>query len=429
MLKWLISLIFPLIVFGQEFQISYGSAFNLDPFTKYIYYVDSFDYKIKSVKIDGSNIAETIFPTIPSFAHIEHKAAFTINAVGINDSLYLYDFSEDKLYNLLNLFIITNGSSLFSPNDKKIIYSEDLRTSSYYSFEDSMTHFLDINDYFKITDWLDDSTLYCMASYGYGDSYIMKLSLNGSKIDTVLNAVDTVTYTGLSYNSQLNILAYSWRSYGNNETNVGLNLLKITSIIDSTIFEYKKDDPIGTPIEYKHLVWSPENDKLGFIGVDAINPVAQVYVYNKSADRVIRYTKPFETDDGRKSNLRWYNQDTLLYVAYKYEEPPQIYGFDILTPSSLEDSEQIIPDNMQIFNYPNPFNSTTVISFALKIPQIIEIRIYNIIGQLIYTFSLGDIESGIHQVEWDASDYSSGIYFYSIPIGQSLKIGKMILIK
>ena len=67
-LKIIIILIFPLMVLGQEFQISSGSAvmpFTVDPFTKVIYYRNFFNYKTMSVNIDGSNELETFFPTVP----------------------------------------------------------------------------------------------------------------------------------------------------------------------------------------------------------------------------------------------------------------------------------------------------------------------------------------------------------------------------
>ncbi len=71
-MRCIIFLLFPLLTFGQEFQIAYGMVLSVDPFTKLIYYVDSFDYKIKSINVDGTGDTETPFPTIPSFAYNIH---------------------------------------------------------------------------------------------------------------------------------------------------------------------------------------------------------------------------------------------------------------------------------------------------------------------------------------------------------------------
>ncbi|MCK4558263.1 MAG: hypothetical protein KAV45_00665 [Calditrichia bacterium] len=71
-MRCIIFLLFPLLTFSQEFQIAYGMGFSVDPFTKLIYYIDSFDYKIKSINVDGTGDTETPFPTIPSFAYNIH---------------------------------------------------------------------------------------------------------------------------------------------------------------------------------------------------------------------------------------------------------------------------------------------------------------------------------------------------------------------
>ncbi len=65
-------------------------------------------------------------------------------------------------------------------------------------------------------------------------------------------------------------------------------------------------------------------------------------------------------------------------------------------------------------NYPNPFNPSTVIEFALPKDSNVDIRIYNIIGQEVATLFNGIATVGYHQVEFNASNMSSGIYFYTI---------------
>jgi hypothetical protein len=67
-------------------------------------------------------------------------------------------------------------------------------------------------------------------------------------------------------------------------------------------------------------------------------------------------------------------------------------------------------------NFPNPFNPTTEISFALKEAGFVSLRVYSITGQLVKTITSGEFESGEHSVIWDGRnsegrDVSSGIYF------------------
>lgn len=86
-------------------------------------------------------------------------------------------------------------------------------------------------------------------------------------------------------------------------------------------------------------------------------------------------------------------------------------------------------------NYPNPFNSSTIINYSLSIPSYITITIYDVSGRKIEDIYHGIKNSGKYSIRYDMKDYSSGIYFYSITSKSLLKgniisrTGKMILIK
>jgi hypothetical protein len=79
-------------------------------------------------------------------------------------------------------------------------------------------------------------------------------------------------------------------------------------------------------------------------------------------------------------------------------------------------------------NYPNPFNPSTTFDFAIPGGGAWTLDIYNITGQLVQSFS-GVAESGFGQVEWDASDKSSGIYFYRLTAGDYNMTKKAVLLK
>ena len=80
-------------------------------------------------------------------------------------------------------------------------------------------------------------------------------------------------------------------------------------------------------------------------------------------------------------------------------------------------------------NYPNPFNPITLISYQLPVTSYIDLSIYNMIGQKIATLVDDIQEAGHHQVAWDASQFSSGVYYYSIKAGDYQDVKKMILVK
>jgi uncharacterized delta-60 repeat protein len=85
-------------------------------------------------------------------------------------------------------------------------------------------------------------------------------------------------------------------------------------------------------------------------------------------------------------------------------------------------------------NYPNPFNPATRISFSLADNSEVLLRVYNILGQEVATLIKGYLDKGVHQVEFDASEFNSGIYFYEININNNNSVNfssvkKMMLTK
>jgi hypothetical protein len=80
-------------------------------------------------------------------------------------------------------------------------------------------------------------------------------------------------------------------------------------------------------------------------------------------------------------------------------------------------------------NYPNPFNATTIIPFDLEENADITLKVYNLNGQLIETLIDGHMSAGHHNIDWDASALSSGMYFYKLSIGNRVYTRKMALLK
>lgn len=80
-------------------------------------------------------------------------------------------------------------------------------------------------------------------------------------------------------------------------------------------------------------------------------------------------------------------------------------------------------------NFPNPFNPSTQIRYA--VPQISEVRldVYNMIGQRVATLVNEEKLPGNYSIDFDASTLSSGIYFYRLQAGSVQLTRKMMLVK
>jgi Secretion system C-terminal sorting domain len=80
-------------------------------------------------------------------------------------------------------------------------------------------------------------------------------------------------------------------------------------------------------------------------------------------------------------------------------------------------------------NYPNPFNPTTVIYFAIPQASNVKLTIYNALGQVVGTLVNDYLDAGEHYAQVDGSQMSSGAYFYRLAAGGNTAVGKMLLIK
>lgn len=80
-------------------------------------------------------------------------------------------------------------------------------------------------------------------------------------------------------------------------------------------------------------------------------------------------------------------------------------------------------------NYPNPFNPSTTIRFSLPGYGFTSLKVYDVLGKEIATVVNGMYAAGVHNVEFNASNIPSGIYFYTLRSGSFVESKKMLLIK
>lgn len=80
-------------------------------------------------------------------------------------------------------------------------------------------------------------------------------------------------------------------------------------------------------------------------------------------------------------------------------------------------------------NYPNPFNPATNIRFEIPRTSLVKLIAYDILGRKIATLVNEKLNAGSYKVNWDASNYPSGVYFYKLVTGDFVDVKKMVLIK
>ncbi len=102
---------------------------------------------------------------------------------------------------------------------------------------------------------------------------------------------------------------------------------------------------------------------------------------------------------------------------------------------SYKYSEEVLVDNPAPVNFalhqnfPNPYNSTTIITYSLPIKSSAIIKIYNSLGAEVEVLLNEKKEAGKHRIDFNASDLPSGIYFYRLQAGNFIETKKMVLLK
>ncbi len=121
--------------------------------------------------------------------------------------------------------------------------------------------------------------------------------------------------------------------------------------------------------------------------------------------------------------------ETELSVEAIQEGAGLVYATDSFTVLELS-AETVIPKDFYLSQaFPNPFNSMTRITYGLPVDSRILVRSFDISGRLVAMITDGNCKAGIHEITWDATAISSGIYFVRMDAGAFSSTRKIMLLK
>jgi len=117
------------------------------------------------------------------------------------------------------------------------------------------------------------------------------------------------------------------------------------------------------------------------------------------------------TSDGSKAIGDWFNWGETLTGAVAQDETS-------------------VPNSFTLYGaYPNPFNPITTISYQLSVARRVSLSVYDITGRIVAKLVNGWRDAGVHEITFDASNISSGVYLYRLTSGQEVLTGKIVLLK
>lgn len=98
--------------------------------------------------------------------------------------------------------------------------------------------------------------------------------------------------------------------------------------------------------------------------------------------------------------------------------------------TAVKEDEDIKPGNFYLAqNYPNPFNPSTTIRFSLPESGDIKLEVFNLLGEKVKTLVNEFYNAGNYEIEFDAENLPSGVYFYTIAAGNFRQTRKMLLLR
>jgi len=151
----------------------------------------------------------------------------------------------------------------------------------------------------------------------------------------------------------------------------------------------------------------------------------------------IEYTSSFPFSSGASMYLRNVEFDNAVDTSWAMSETPfgdGDYGtpgraWDDTTSAGIDDIIELPKEFVLYPAYPNPFNPTTTIRFSIAVTHASLLEIYDITGQVVETLVNERLLSGKHEIIWNASNQSSGVYFARLSNSTFQQTQKLILLK
>jgi len=189
------------------------------------------------------------------------------------------------------------------------------------------------------------------------------------------------------------------------------------------------------------LVWSAANRSLGgltFTGTDTAYAVGGGLSGTAYVAIILQSIDGGDTWSAQQTNFINQSMNDLCFLDSKFGFAVGRAGTIIKTQTGGVNSVNLVNENIpESFslsqNYPNPFNPSTKILFSIPFVEttqrVVSLKVYDALGREVTTLVNQQLSPGTYQVEWNASNYTSGLYFYKLTSGDFAETKKMILIK
>ncbi len=327
----------------------------------------------KNLKSSGTGYSE--YPSI-----FVNNSIYVVGSFGGNVDFNPSPNPEDTLH------LSSNNEDVFlanySSNDGSLVWAKSMKSvGSGFTYNNSMVM---VNNNIYITGYFTDKadfdpstnpadTLY-LTSNGNNDIFFAKYNSNG------FLPVELTSFIATSKN---NTVELSWST---------------VSEINNFGFEVEKAEYRNQNTENRKTEWRT----IGNVQGNGTSNIQHHYTFidnNVGTGKFIYRLKQIDMDG-----------------KFTYSEEEEVY---VGVPKAIK----------LLQNYPNPFNPVTTINYEIPTTGKVYLKVYNVLGEEVATLVNGVQEAGRYSTQFDASKYSSGIYFYKLTSNNYTLVKSMLLVK
>lgn len=412
-----------------------------------------------SVSEPDSLKLKSFFPTAMGATGIDYKESLVIVACGLS-GIWILDFSDPaKIENIANVFTGGPSVNIIVDEDYAYVFNWNL----YSQEEDDSLRglwIIDIRNPYQpkvLTHYIGSTSLSAPHSITKSNNFLFITQTSGSGSDTVMEIIDV---NDILNPKQIGTLTGNYQIYN---MAVEDSILYLATF-DSGLRIINISNP-NNPVEISNILNSASGVALNkpyvytstsvFTAIDVADPINPFVVssifthYGASRVDLIVHGDYSYWADGKLGVIDISNPESPVQITTfnaldhgfaVAADSEKIYFTDLgqgvwilknnLITSVEEQDPDIFPNKFELKqNYPNPFNPKTTIEFFIPRKRRTVIKVFDLLGQIVYTLIDKEMEAGNHKIKFDASNLPSGIYFYQLKAGSFVQTKKMILLR
>ncbi len=355
-----------------------------------------------------------------------------VNCQILESNAHYSYFDQIKLWAIDHL----SGTKVVVGNDNNIyVYDESGVVSTERAFLNGSTDITDEIQYGFDDYSTSDSLDYMTADYSNATFYVPGIisGMEGDRIIAPIVNKDICAYLDVNSGEYTIPMAMRERNYEVVSVingpfqyytieNLAVNYLRYAKVNYISVAEMTANYD-----QYELPLYSAIHSEYGDL-TSFLTSVDQFYCEMDSLNNVTLKFNASELPELEDGYIREY----VFEVTGKYVDSIPEGHFDNILMSITNTSDNvltIVRDYKLYSNYPNPFNPITNISYDIGDNCFVSLTVYNILGQEVKTLVNEFKVSGHYSVEFDASNFASGIYFYKIATEKFKETKKMVLVK